>query len=63
MSLSLNLNNVQHNKDVGEIMRQLNIGNGHSGAASGIIYNDSKNEMLKTKDKVLKDIFSIFIQQ
>ncbi|MBN2411964.1 hypothetical protein JXQ31_09755 [candidate division KSB1 bacterium] len=63
MSLSLNLNNVEHNKDVGEIMRQLNIGNGHAGAASGVIYCDSKNEMLKTKDRILREVFSQFKQQ
>ncbi len=63
MSLSLNLNHVEHNKDVGEIMRQLNIGNGHAGAASGVIYCDSKNEMLKTKDRILGEIFSLFKQQ
>jgi len=63
MSLSLNLNNTEHNKDVGDIMRELNIGNGHSGAASGRVYNNSKNEMLKTKDKLLEEIFTLFTQQ
>jgi len=63
ISLSVNLNNITHNKDVGEIMRQLNIGNGHPGAAAGIVYCDSKNDMLKAKDKVLKDIFQIFTKQ
>ncbi len=63
MSLSLNLNQRDHRKDVGEIMRQLNIGDGHAGAAGGTVYCSSKNEMLKQKDEISKSIFSIWQKQ
>ena len=60
MSLSLNLSKQEHNKDVGEIMRALNIGDGHAGAAAGTVYCSSKNEMLKQKENILKQIFKIW---
>ena len=60
MSLSLNLSSQEHNKDVGEIMRELNIGDGHAGAASGTVYCSSKSEMLKQKDNILKQVFKIW---
>ena len=63
MSLSLNLNSVEHHKDVGEIMRLLNIGSGHAGAGSGTISCTSKEEMLRTKMRLLGEIFSMFKQQ
>jgi len=63
MSLSINVNNTPHTKDVGEIMRQLNIGDGHSGAAAGTVYCNSKPEMLTQKDYILKEIFKIWRQQ
>ncbi len=63
ISLSVNLNSIQHNKDTGEIMRQLNIGNGHAGAASGLVYGNSKDDMLKKKAKTLETIYKLFISQ
>lgn len=63
MSLGLNLCNQKHNKDVGEIMRELNIGDGHIGAAAGTVYCSSKKEMLKQKENILKQIYKIWQNQ
>lgn len=63
LSLSLNLNRVQHGKDVGEIMRLLNIGDGHKGAAAGKLSCTSKNEMLRQKQHSLERILAIWQEQ
>ncbi len=63
LSLSINLNNKNHNKSAGEIMRELNIGDGHSGAAAGTVYSHSKNEMLKQKQNILNHILKIWQNQ
>lgn len=60
MSLSLNLNVVEHGKDVGEIMRILNIGDGHSGAGAGTVDCKSKDEMLRKKEEILSRIYKIW---
>jgi hypothetical protein len=63
MSLSLNLNGVQENKDVGEIMRVLNIGDGHPGAGAGTVDCSSKDAMMKMKEETVKRIFQIWSNQ
>lgn len=63
MSLSLILNGRSHKRDVGEIMREINIGDGHAGAAGGTVYCDSKQEMLQAKKRILQEIFGIWKQQ
>ena len=63
MSLSLNLNGKDHGKDVGEIMRSLNIGDGHRGAGAGIVDCSTKNAMIKKKDAILKKILEIWRSQ
>jgi len=63
MSLSLNLNGVQEGKDVGEIMRVLNIGDGHPGAGAGTIDCSSKDAMMKMKEETVKRIFQIWSDQ
>jgi hypothetical protein len=60
MSLSLNLKNDQHHKNVGDIMRQLNIGSGHRGAGAGIIHCHSKREMLTKKEETVREILSLY---
>lgn len=62
-SLSLNLNHGNHAKEVGEIMRELNIGDGHKGAAAGKVMCNSKNEMLKQKQIILNRIFELWQEQ
>ncbi len=63
MSLSLNFNSIEHTKDVGDIMRTLNIGSGHPGAGAGVVRCNSKDEMLKTKARILGQIFTQFMAQ
>ncbi len=63
LSLSLNLNHDNHAKDVGEIMRELNVGDGHKGAAAGKVMCASKNEMLKEKQFILDRIFEMWQEQ
>lgn len=63
MSLSINGNKKGHGKNIGEIMRTLNIGDGHPGAASGTVRCNSKQEMLKKKKDILNQIFKLWASQ
>jgi oligoribonuclease NrnB/cAMP/cGMP phosphodiesterase (DHH superfamily) len=63
MSLSINGNRQNQNKNIGEIMRTLNIGDGHPGAASGTMRCSSKQEMLKKKKEILNQIFKLWSAQ
>ena len=63
MSLSINGNRQSRNKNIGEIMRTLNIGDGHPGAAAGTVRCSSKQEMLKKKKELLDQIFRIWSSQ
>jgi len=63
MSLSLQMNHPDHHKDVGDLMRQLNIGSGHAGAGAGVIHCRSKEEMLKKKQELLLEILNRFRAQ
>ena len=62
MSLSMNLNRREHGKDIGEIMRRLNIGDGHAGAASGTVRSDTKDAMLRAKKRLLADIWKLWVE-
>jgi len=57
LSLSPNVDHVTLRKDVGDIMRSLNIGDGHRGAAGGTIICRSKDEMVRKKQEVLEKIW------
>ena len=50
-------------KDVGEIMRTLNIGDGHRGAGAGRVPASSKAAMLNLKDQVIRKIFALWERQ
>jgi oligoribonuclease NrnB/cAMP/cGMP phosphodiesterase (DHH superfamily) len=63
MSLSINGNRKDQNKNIGEIMRTLNIGDGHPGAAAGTVRCKSKQEMLKEKKEVVAHIFQMWFSQ
>jgi hypothetical protein len=63
MALSIKANLQAGNKNVGEIMRTLNIGDGHPGAAAGTIRCKSKQEMLKKKKDTLNQIHKLWIGQ
>jgi oligoribonuclease NrnB/cAMP/cGMP phosphodiesterase (DHH superfamily) len=60
MSLSINGNRQTHAKNIGEIMRALNVGDGHPGAAAGTVQCRSKQEMLKKKKELLIQIFKLW---
>lgn len=60
MSLSFLMNTREHNKDVGEIMRAMNLGDGHPGAGSGRLPCSSKNEMLKARDHTVGSILKMW---
>ncbi len=63
MSLSINGNRPDQSKNIGEIMRTLNIGDGHPGAAAGSVRCKSKQEMLKRKKELLAQIFRLWSAQ
>jgi oligoribonuclease NrnB/cAMP/cGMP phosphodiesterase (DHH superfamily) len=63
MSLSINGNRQTQTKNIGEIMRSLNIGDGHPGAAAGTVRCSSKQEMLKKKKEILNQIFKLWSSQ
>jgi hypothetical protein len=60
MSLSYLMNRRKHSKDIGEIMRSLNIGDGHPGAGAGRIQCRSKDEMLKAKEETIERIIGMW---
>jgi len=60
MSLSINTNSTEHSKDIGEIMRTLNLGDGHKGAGAGTLQCTSKQEMLRKKKKTTEEIFRLW---
>lgn len=63
MALSINGNRQTHTKNISEIMRTLNLGDGHPGAAAGTIRCKSKQEMLKKKKEMLNQIFKLWSSQ
>jgi len=63
MSLSIHGNRKDQSKNIGEIMRTLNIGDGHPGAAAGTVRCQSKQEMLKKKKELLDQIFRLWSSQ
>lgn len=60
MSLSFLMNAREHAKDIGEIMRELNAGDGHPGAAGGRIDCRGKEEMLKVKKETVEKIIKLW---
>ena len=63
MSLSINGNRKTQTRNIGEIMRTLNIGDGHPGAAAGTVRCKSKQEMLRKKTEVLNQVFKLWTSQ
>jgi hypothetical protein len=63
MSLSIGGNRQDKKKNISEIMRTLNIGDGHPGAAAGQVRCKSKQEMLKKKKEVLNQVFRLWSNQ
>jgi hypothetical protein len=63
ISGSLTIRNHGHPKDIGEIMRRLNIGDGHGGAGSGHVDCQTKTEMEKKKEELLGKIRRLWMEQ
>ena len=63
LALSLNLNARDHRKDVGGIMRDLNLGDGHPGAGAGTLHSSNKFEMLRRKEEMCRRIFELWKSQ
>ena len=63
MSLSIVGNKQGNTKNIGEMMRTLNIGDGHPGAAAGTFRCRSKQEMLKKKKELWSQIFKLWSVQ
>lgn len=63
MSLGFQYYNKPHGKDVGAIMNDLGLGDGHAGAAGGRIRCASKQDMLKKKDQILSQIYVLWKKQ
>jgi oligoribonuclease NrnB/cAMP/cGMP phosphodiesterase (DHH superfamily) len=63
MSLSINGNRQNQTKNIGEIMRSLNVGDGHPGAAAGTVRCSSKQAMLKKKKEILNQILKLWSSQ
>lgn len=63
MSLSILGNRQDNKKNIGEIMRTLNMGDGHPGAAAGHVRCRSKQEMLKKKKEILGQIYRLWSTQ
>lgn len=63
MSLSPCLDLASSAKDVGEIMRSLNLGDGHRGAGAGRLHCKSKAEMMKQKEQILQKIHGMWSNQ
>lgn len=60
MSLTIHQNCMGNSKNIGEIMRTLNIGDGHPGAAGGRVYCKSKEEMLTKKKEIIDSIVNLW---
>ncbi len=60
MSLSMNLTGSEHGKDIGGIMRTLGIGDGHVGAAAGMVRCGTKEERMRIKEKTLSNIWGLW---
>jgi len=60
ISLSPNVDCGAIQKDLGGIMRDLNIGDGHRGAAGGSVYCRSKDEMMRKKRELLGKILLLW---
>jgi len=63
LSLALNMQRAPHHKDVGEIMRLLNVGDGHAGAAAGVWRCASAHEFQKARAAIPSRILALWREQ
>ncbi|MBU0690811.1 hypothetical protein KKC97_00500 [bacterium] len=63
MSLALSMQQREHRKDVGEIMRLLNIGDGHAGAAAGVWECRDAHEFQQMRSELPQKILDLWLRQ
>ena len=63
LSLALRMQLEAHNKDMGEIVRELNIGDGHAGAAAGVWRCNSAHEFQTVKSELPAKIYDLWLKQ
>jgi hypothetical protein len=63
VSLSPRMNASPHGKDLAEILRNLNLGDGHPGAAAGTIRSSSRTEMERKKSAFFADFWRLWSSQ
>jgi oligoribonuclease NrnB/cAMP/cGMP phosphodiesterase (DHH superfamily) len=60
LSLALHMQKREHTKDCGEVMRVLNIGDGHRGAAAGVLQGNSAHDLQRARAELPARILSIW---
>jgi hypothetical protein len=60
MSLALHMQQREHKKDCGEVMRVLNIGDGHRGAAAGVLQGSSAHDLQRARAELPGEILRIW---
>lgn len=60
ISLALNMQKSEHTKDVGEIVRLLNIGDGHKGAAAGVKEGNSAHDFQRARSDLPLKILELW---
>lgn len=63
LSLALLMQHQQHAKNMGEIVRILNLGDGHIGAAAGLKRCESSFEWHRAQEEILKEIWRLWKEQ
>lgn len=63
LSLSLQMQRREHSKDMGEIVRVFNIGDGHAGAAAGVWRCDSAHEYQTIRENLPAKILELWRTQ
>jgi hypothetical protein len=63
LSLALNMQRSVHRRDMGEIVRELNIGDGHTGAAAGVWRCESAREFQKMREELPLMILELWKKQ
>ncbi len=60
LSLALSMQQSRHSKDMGEIVRLMNVGDGHAGAAAGVYPCKSGHEYQNAREELAHKIFELW---
>jgi hypothetical protein len=63
LSLSLSIQKAEHHKDMSEIVRVLNVGDGHAGAAAGVFHGASPRDFQKVRAEARQRIWELWSKQ